>query len=282
MTSFSTYIPSAVRRLRPAGRTGIPEREYVWLPLDSAGDGGQAWALPIALVTDAVTAGPRLHYPHADHLGTPVAMTSGGLGQLEWSATYRPFGEAHAITGTETLALRLPGQLFDPASGFHQDWHRDYDPRLGRYIQPDPIGLAGGLNTYAYVGGNPINQIDPEGFFAQAIPACLLNASCAAAVLGTTYLLGQKLGELCKGSGDSLDRFLNESTEDRNPAQDKRLSPGEIRALKGAGVDPEELKGGKRTGSQDLYKDQKGNIYVKPKGGKGAGEPTGLNINDYL
>jgi RHS repeat-associated protein len=90
-------------------------------------------------------------------------MTSAGLAQLDWSATFRPFGEAHAITGTESLALRLPGQLLDPETGFHQNWHRDYDPRLGRYLQSDPIGLDGGLNTYAYVGGNPIGRIDPTG-----------------------------------------------------------------------------------------------------------------------
>jgi RHS repeat-associated protein len=142
---------------------GVADREYIWLPLDLAGGGDQAWALPLALVTDAGTSGPRIHYLHTDQLGTPVAMTSGGLGQLEWSAVLRPFGEVESITGTESLALRLPGQVFDPETGFHQNWHRDYDPRLGRYLQSDPIGLEGGLNNYAYVGGDPIMRADPSG-----------------------------------------------------------------------------------------------------------------------
>jgi RHS repeat-associated protein len=143
----------------------VPEREYIWLPLD-----GQAWALPLALVTDAGTASPRLHYLHADHLGTPLAMTSANLGQLEWSATYRPFGEPHSTSGTESLSLRFPGQLFDSETGFHQNWRRDYDPLLGRYLQPDPIGLEGGdFGGYSYVYNDPFSFIDPEGLFADTV-----------------------------------------------------------------------------------------------------------------
>jgi Bacterial toxin 33 len=71
--------------------------------------------------------------------------------------------------------------------------------------------------------------------------------------------------------------------EGRNPKDDRLLSPGEIKALneKGRGK-AEALKGGKKTGQWDLYKDKKGDIYIKPKGGRGSGEPTGENINDYL
>ncbi len=53
-------------------------------------------------------------------------------------------------------------------------------------------------------------------------------------------------------------------------------------ALERGGVDAEELKGGVRTGRLDLFKDKQGNIYIKPKNGKGPGEKIGLNINDFL
>jgi hypothetical protein len=62
--------------------------------------------------------------------------------------------------------------------------------------------------------------------------------------------------------------------------EDKKLTPGEIKKLKGKGIDPEALKGGKATGKLDLFKDKKGNIKIKPKDGSGPGEPTGININD--
>ena len=57
----------------------------------------------------------------------------------------------------------LPGQYFDAETGLHQNWHRDYDPSIGRYLQSDPIGLYAGLSTYGYAKQNPLRFTDSIG-----------------------------------------------------------------------------------------------------------------------
>jgi RHS repeat-associated protein len=64
---------------------------------------------------------------------------------------------------TFTLNLRFPGQYFDQETNLHYNYYRDYDPQIGRYVQSDPIGLDGGINTYAYVGSNPLKYYDSDG-----------------------------------------------------------------------------------------------------------------------
>jgi hypothetical protein len=93
-----------------------------------------------------------------------------------------------------------------------------------------------------------------------------------------------QIDELQRLIRQPLQAKQEEEGADRDPAQDRQLGPGEIGALQEGGEDIHELKEHCPGGPSkcDLYKDREGNIYVKPKGGRGPGEPTGLNINDYL
>ena len=114
-----------------------------------------------------------LHAVHTDHLSTPRAVTN-SAGTVVWRWDSEPFGNGAANQDpdgngvTFRLGLRFPGQFFLSGRGLHSNYFRDYNPRLGRYYQSDPIGLAGGINTYTYVDGNPVSRIDPFGL--QATP----------------------------------------------------------------------------------------------------------------
>ncbi len=111
-------------------------------------------------------------YYQLDHLGTPQELTDYS-GEIVWSAQYDAYGKVSAITlaGEDYLdqPLRFQGQYFDAESGLHYNRHRYYDPRLGRYLTPDPIKLAGGLNQYRYVP-NPTGWVDPLGLSCSCPP----------------------------------------------------------------------------------------------------------------
>lgn len=104
----------------------------------------------------------QTYHVHVDHLGTPKALTDAS-GQVAWKADYSPFGKANITSQGPTFNLRFPGQYFDAETGLHYNWRRYYDPNTGRYITSDPIGLAGGINTYTYALSNPVIYTDPTG-----------------------------------------------------------------------------------------------------------------------
>ena len=143
---------------------GATVREYIWLPEAEIAPTMASRTnvdRPMAVVSGVNTT-PALLMVHVDHLHRPVKMTN-AAGASVWSAVWLPWGGAHAITGAEINDARFPGQWFQLEAGLHYNWHRHYDPSLGRYTQPDPLGFVDGPGVYAYVRNSPLLGIDLYG-----------------------------------------------------------------------------------------------------------------------
>jgi RHS repeat-associated protein len=96
-----------------------------------------------------------------DQIGRPEEVTN-ATQTIVWRAQNFPFTR-NVIVSTVTLNLGFPGQYYDGETSAWNNGFRDYEPGLGRYIESDPIGLGGGVGTYAYVRNDPLSNVDPMG-----------------------------------------------------------------------------------------------------------------------
>jgi RHS repeat-associated protein len=190
------------------GEYGAASRDYVWM-----GD------TPVAVVDGASVA-----FVHADGLNTPRAVTN-AAGAVVWTWAYQgnPFGEqVPASTTGYALNLRFAGQYWDQESGFLYNIHRYYDSATGRYIQSDPIGLTGGINTYGYVSSNPLSSTDAEGLQEDTVTAYCAKygaAACADVVApnsatGAWSKIGSGVGGAALGAAATLSRDTHPDDDD--------------------------------------------------------------------
>jgi RHS repeat-associated protein len=147
-------------------QNGAAIREYVWLD-DS----------PVVMFVPDSASAPQVFYIHADHLNAPrIVVDVNSVTRWRWFA--EPFGttapEANPSgLGVFTQNLRFPGQYADAESGLWYNYFRSYDSTSGRYNSSDPIGMIGGVNTFAYVDANPVSLVDPSGLlFFNACTGC--------------------------------------------------------------------------------------------------------------
>ncbi|WP_322873908.1 RHS repeat domain-containing protein [Marinobacter bohaiensis] len=116
-----------------------------------------------ALMLPSFGQSAQMYFIHSDQLGSPVATTDENQAVI-WKQERLPFGSSvEPEVSASAARLGFPGQYLDRETGYRYNYHRDYDPNTGRYIESDPIGLAGGDNTYVYALSNPLRLKDLFG-----------------------------------------------------------------------------------------------------------------------
>lgn len=176
--STTSYLVNALdQRVKKTGPLGT--FRYVYTGQNSllgehTGAGATGWrsffylaGQPVAIVSE----NNLRYFLHSDHLGRPELMTDSSRASV-WKAFNGSYSRGVTLGDPTAVILGFPGQLWDAETDTWYNGFRDYDQYTGRYLQSDPVGLAGGLNTYAYVGGNPVNYVDPTGLGPVAFGVC--------------------------------------------------------------------------------------------------------------
>lgn len=158
------YIYSNEGLIAEFDQNGRMQVAYGWMP---GSDWGTKPLWQSNLNVGQTLRNANYHYLVTDHLGTPqLAINSNG--NQSWKINNDAFGNGKLDVNNQIIMnLRFPGQYFDVETGLSYNYFRDYDVKTGRYIQSDPIGLEGGVNTYAYANANPVAFWDPFGLEGQ-------------------------------------------------------------------------------------------------------------------
>lgn len=135
-------------------------RYWIWL------DGLPLAQVELSFSPDAPST-LQVVYLHPDHLNAPRLASNQDSAVWNWNSDAYGVASPNEDVDGDSIAthvpLRLPGQLYDEHTQLTYNYFRDYDANLGRYVQSDPIGLAGGVNTYGYAEGNPLKNVDVYG-----------------------------------------------------------------------------------------------------------------------
>jgi RHS repeat-associated protein len=226
-----------------------------------------------------------------DHLGRPELITNANKAVV-WQSNNDPFGGMNPTMNTlGEFNIGLPGQYFDAESNYWYNMNRYYVPAIGRYLQADPVGLAGGTNPFAYVGENPANSIDPTGLTGELVGAgCVLTieAGCvpgavvgaiaeSAIYVGAAILIASPIIMNSKPPKDAVD-----PNGAKAPGE-----PGDAEGYCPAKDGPKWVAN--PNGSGNGWEDENGNVWV-PTGPGGAAHggphwdvqtPGGGHINVY-
>jgi RHS repeat-associated protein len=151
-----------------------------------------------------------------DHLGTPKVLLD-EAGELVWKAELDVYGAARADVMRTGCPWRWPGQYEDEETGLYYNRFRYYEPKGGRYISQDPIGLLGGIDGYGYVK-DPLKLLDPLGLTECAWSSKRIKQAAEAIDSGETAIFVKtraEAEELFLGKfvgGDKLENWFRNTT----------------------------------------------------------------------
>jgi RHS repeat-associated protein len=196
--------------------------------------------IPVATLEPNGSGGVNIFYMHTDHLNAPRKVAQPTTGTLAWRWDTDPFGtvapnQNPAGLGAFPYNLRFPGQYYMTETGLNQNWNRDYDPLIGKYIESDPMSLrdqvasasraskinwivatgqglapgalASGLapNSYDYANQSPISTADPTGRIGIWGVGIIVGGVAAAVVIYSIYKCVERCGDHCPYKADTGD-----------------------------------------------------------------------------
>ncbi|MEO6146341.1 MAG: RHS repeat-associated core domain-containing protein, partial [Sulfuriferula sp.] len=175
------------------------------------------------------------YYIYTDQLNTPRLITDTANTAVWRNDQTDPFNAGAPYDDPNNTGhhfffnLRFPGQYYDQETGLNYNYFRDYDPSTGRYVESDPIGLIGGLNTYGYANQNPLKFTDPEGldpfgsgsstgsggFTPAPTPFDVFTPGTSAnnTFVQSVYQMGRAVKNICTSEKSDCDREWREARE---------------------------------------------------------------------
>jgi RHS repeat-associated protein len=152
-----------IRIIEKSGGSVTSDRRFLWCDdtICEERDGGGS-AVTKRFFGQGVQHGSTNYFYTTDHLGSIRELTDAAA-VVRARYEYDPYGRRTRIVGDSEADFGFTGHYVHALSGLHLAWFRAYDTSQGRWVSEDPIGFEDGMNVYAYVHGNPVNAVDPEG-----------------------------------------------------------------------------------------------------------------------
>ncbi len=170
-----------------------------------------AHQVPVAIIEYAEGQTPALLFVHADSVGLPRLVTD-RFQRVRWRGRFTPFGRLIEAEGDIDMPLRLPGQVEDPFTGWHDNYQRTYHPRWGHYLEPDPLGPMPGVAPWSYAGHQPRRHADPLGLMLFAFDGTRNHPES----MTNVWLMGQAYR-------DGLVHYIS------GPGDEQSMTPGDAR-----------------------------------------------------